>query len=914
MLAIIAFGLALAGIAALILPWVNRSSIKALRKEVEELKLQLRFASTSNFSRADTTSPSQQIHQNSRQHTEIAEKAEQIIPDNNITKTYYDSGQSVKALEPQKTKPEPIQSVYLSSTKYENKHKAKESFEERFGARMPVWIGGVAMALAGFFLVKYSIDIGLLTPAVRVVLGIIFGIGLLYAGHFISKKPSIANNIRISQSLIGAGIADLYICLFAATSMYELVHLYIGFAGMMAVTVTAVLLSIRHGMPVAILGMLGGFLTPAMVGAHNPQAPFLFIYLYFMITGLMVVIRKECWWMMSIPTVLGGLLWVILWLFGGHFTPDDSIWLGLFLIAVSATVVVTSKQQFEDESADITDAFKITTALNYLTLGGAILIMGVIAAEGGFNMLDWGLFALLSIGGLALAFFNQKLYGVVPWISMAVNLVMIFIWNAYDEETLAIVILLFGTLFIVSGYAALQSHSKRPLAWAGFSSAASLGYYLIGYYKLHDSFLLEDVPLFWGALALLLAIASLYVVQKVLNESDNAFSQKQHVLAVCAATCTAFVSVALTIELPYEFLSVAIAAQLLAISWINTRVDISALRYIAAILAGLFAFLLIPQILLLVQLSAYSLVEAKLRLQEGVPIVDWPLFQLGLPALCFIAGSYLLRLQRDDKLVSSLEVAAIALFGVMGYYLTRHAFHADQDVLFIKAGFIERGVITNIIFAYGLLTMWLGRKYSRNAVGISGIVLSGIALFRICYFDLFIYNPLWSHQAVGSVPVFNFLLLTYGLPVFLIYRLVSNLQDSGYNRRLKYGYGLMLVLAFALITLQVRQLYHGEFLNTGITDNAEIYTYSVVWLVFGLAILFMGTLRHDKMMRIASLAIMILTVGKVFLFDASELEGLFRVFSFFGLGLSLLGLSWFYTRFVFSEQSPLARFQKTDND
>ncbi len=43
----------------------------------------------------------------------------------------------------------------------------------------------------------------------------------------------------------------------------------------------------------------------------------------------------------------------------------------------------------------------------------------------------------------------------------------------------------------------------------------------------------------------------------------------------------------------------------------------------------------------------------------------------------------------------------------------------------------------------------------------------------------------------------------------------------------------------------------------------------------------------------------ILTAGKVFLYDASQLTGLMRVLSFLGLGLSLLGIGWFYTRFVF---------------
>jgi uncharacterized membrane protein len=99
--------------------------------------------------------------------------------------------------------------------------------------------------------------------------------------------------------------------------------------------------------------------------------------------------------------------------------------------------------------------------------------------------------------------------------------------------------------------------------------------------------------------------------------------------------------------------------------------------------------------------------------------------------------------------------------------------------------------------------------------------------------------------------------------------------------------------------MNIRQIFHGTHLNIHETSNAEIYTYSAIWLLFGIALLFIGTLRKDKMIRLASLIVMILTVAKVFLYDASELQGLFRVFSFFGLGLSLLGLSWFYTRFVF---------------
>ena len=83
-----------------------------------------------------------------------------------------------------------------------------------------------------------------------------------------------------------------------------------------------------------------------------------------------------------------------------------------------------------------------------------------------------------------------------------------------------------------------------------------------------------------------------------------------------------------------------------------------------------------------------------------------------------------------------------------------------------------------------------------------------------------------------------------------------------------------------------------------------------MWLLFGIALLFFGTLKKDKMVRVASLAVMVLSVRKAFLYDSSELEGLFRVFSFLGLGLSLLGLSWFYTSFVFGDRDLLKGAQK----
>src|SRR5690348_7654549 len=50
----------------------------------------------------------------------------------------------------------------------------RERFEQLFGTRWVVWIGGVALALGGILLVSYAIEQGYFGPGVRTALGAIF--------------------------------------------------------------------------------------------------------------------------------------------------------------------------------------------------------------------------------------------------------------------------------------------------------------------------------------------------------------------------------------------------------------------------------------------------------------------------------------------------------------------------------------------------------------------------------------------------------------------------------------------------------------------------------------------------------------------------------------------------------------------
>jgi uncharacterized membrane protein len=75
----------------------------------------------------------------------------------------------------------------------------------------------------------------------------------------------------------------------------------------------------------------------------------------------------------------------------------------------------------------------------------------------------------------------------------------------------------------------------------------------------------------------------------------------------------------------------------------------------------------------------------------------------------------------------------------------------------------------------------------------------------------------------------------------------------------------------------------------------------MVWLGYALIVLGLGIAFGQSLLRYASLAVLVITAAKVFLFDMAGLTGLYRVASFLGLGLSLVGIGYLYQRFVFHD-------------
>lgn len=220
------------------------------------------------------------------------------------------------------------------------------------------------------------------------------------------------------------------------------------------------------------------------------------------------------------------------------------------------------------------------------------------------------------------------------------------------------------------------------------------------------------------------------------------------------------------------------------------------------------------------------------------------------------------------------------------------------------SGLLEATLLSDCWLAMAVLMHFRAAWASRPVVIYGSRILVGLGLLELVFVALLFRNPIWAPEPVGDTAIFNLLLLAYLLPAGLIVAYCW-LAPVPAHLRLA-GAGLGLLLGFTFISLEVRRSFHGSYL-AGPTSVAEWYSYSAAWLCYAGLLLLLGIRAQNAWLRYASLFVLLLAVGKAFLFDMSNLAGLYRVASFIGLGLSLIGIGYLYQRFVL----PIAPFRHT---
>ncbi len=188
--------------------------------------------------------------------------------------------------------------------------KSTESMEALIGGTWLNRIGIVAFIFGLGFFLKYSFDNNWIGPTGRIIIGILAGLCLLAVGELGQRK-----GYRIfAQGLTGGGIASLYFSIFAAFAFYHLIGQLPAFAVMAVITATAVLLSVRYNAyAIAVLGIIGGFLTPFLLDTGRPNQVGLFSYIAILDCGILALAYFKKWRSINIISFVFTLIILGLW-------------------------------------------------------------------------------------------------------------------------------------------------------------------------------------------------------------------------------------------------------------------------------------------------------------------------------------------------------------------------------------------------------------------------------------------------------------------------------------------------------------------------------------------------------------------------------------------------------------------------
>ena len=786
---------------------------------------------------------------------------------------------------------------------------AQPGFEERIGTRWVVWVGGLTLALGGFFMVRYSIDAGLLGPGVRTLLGAAFALALLAAGEWTRRKESISAIsalpiANIPAILTAAGTAVAFATVYAAYALYDFLAPATAFILLGLVALGALAAALLHGPALAGLGIAAAFVTPVLISSQKPDFWALYIYLAVVTAAAFGLARIRLWRWLAVTTIVFALLWTLPCLQCGPsmIGPHAFHVMSGFILAALLVVCgfmfgpAADDGRIEPISSASLAAYLLGTTLIVLTSFHADTAIVVLAAlVAGVLLVAWRAPAATgAIGAAALFVFivfaewavrgNPDMLvlpgGPLPGIGP----------NATDGSVSLhlVTAAIFAVGFGAAGFLA-QGRSDSaiiPVVWSATAVFTPLALLIALYARI--AHLDRSIP--FAILAVALAAAFGAATESLTRRDVRPGLPIS--IALFATGTLAALALALTFALEKGWLSIALALMSVGTAWIAMQRPIPFLRSLAAILAGI--------VVLRIGYEPRIVGDAV----GTTPIFNWLLWGYGIPALSFWTASYFLRRRGDDAPLRAVESAAILFTVLLAFMEIRHAINSG-DVYRNTAGLTETALQVCVALAMAIGLERLRIRSGSIVHNIGAVLLAVFAGLASVFGLLFLDNPAIWPITIDGVFI-NPILLGYALPAILALLLsyaVAGHRRAAYANTIAAG---ALVLALSYVTLEIHRLYHGPMLTSGATGDAEQYTYSIAWLGFGVVLLGIGILFNSQRARLASAVVIALTILKAFVIDMSTLTGVYRALSFMCLGLVLVAIGWLYQRILFRRQAPTA--------
>lgn len=792
--------------------------------------------------------------------------------------------------------------------------------------RMNAWIGfatrnwfylvaAASLGLAGVFLVQYGVENGYLTPVMRVISALGLAAVLLIFGEFLRRRGGDDPDelfAYLPSTFAAGGLISAFAGLLSARVLYDLITAEQAFAALALLSVLAVGIGWFYGPILAAMGVLAALATPFIIGGDPGMASLLYYYFALIVwTALLIDTMKRWAWLSSFAVILGfGAASMVYGPAGGdlHFLA--------FALVVAFGAIAVPRRQIVPIDNDITltedwllplvpkrlrpgtgfenrpQTAGFPTRLASLSLLGATAVASLVVGgpDGGFWLAMLGLtilFVMINLWAAQARSLSDTLFlpllGFVfvliaeadgwenagaafdRWFDLAAR-------NAEAPMPLTALLILAGAL-VISLLLLIQSF--RSAAFPRATAFAAAGFTPLVGILLEFGWSPTHVlgPMLWathimGAAAVLTLLTTRLARLEVEDNRPR--------LAFFALSSLAMVAFALTLVLTSSALTIAIAGLVLGTIWLDRRFDLPALSVFVIAGAAVLTFRV------LIYPGIDWAIRADLADFAGVS---------GATLLLMWGGLTLLRQMNRPRTIGALETAfwtAVGATATTGLIRTFELFAPGKDDSHAAVSLIA---LVWLALAAGQL--W--RLRSSDITRWARIVLA--VLYALPGFGFLIgatlfLNPLMSRwEQVFGPPLIDSLLLAYALPGLFFIGIA--IKFDHFARWLRYGIGALGIFYAGLYAaLEIRRFWRGNDLSVPGVTSPELYTYTVVMLIAATGLLFYAFYRKSPWLRKLALAGLGLTIAKVFLIDASGLQGLMRVFSFLLLGLAIAGLAW----------------------
>ena len=784
-------------------------------------------------------------------------------------------------------------------------------WESLVGVKLFSWIAGIFLTIGAILFLRYSIDHGWLSEPVQMAIGIAAGSGLLVLCELrAARRYAVTAN-----ALDAAGLAILFATLFAAHARWGILGPVATFVALAAVAALAVFLAVRHDSTfIAILGLLGGFATPALLSTGEDRPFTLFSYLLLLNGGLAWAAARRGWALLPAAslalTALYGLSTAV--------KPDDgTLWPVLFpflgLLSVGLFVFAALRK---------TPILHTLSGLATLAVLGAWFVRSLTP--------DLLVPALTAACGLSLFYFFAP--------ALAARLAPP---DPLPPGATALGLLGHVLLLFVAGERALVLPPGTPLVLALFvvTAAATFAARRAGAAFVHAAGLalaLLAVAVFalatrqapWPLAALATAaVLALWGVAAWVFDGTLPFGRAAAVALVGAQA--AAIAVSLVPGSPP--LRAVLAAQVLFLVALFAVAAGAPEPRLSVLAAG-------PAIL-----AAYAWGSATRRpapWEEHVLFagVLWALFVLHpivlgrrapkerapyLAAVAVSAGLFpLLRGALEDGgyrgVIGLLPLGmALGMAALLARLLTlgippeedrsRLSLVAGATLAFVTVALPLQFEKEWLTLGWALLGAALAWLYGRIAH--RGLVAWSLALFLAAFVRLALNPAVLTYHARAATAVFNWYLWVYAVAATAFFAGAALFRRApspwpGAIRLLPAGGAALL---FVLLNLEIADVFaEGQRLavNPFSRSLAEGLAYTLGWALFAIALLVAGIVRRSAPARVAALGLLVVTILKCFLFDLARLGGLYRVGSFVGLAVCLALVALLLQRFVLRREEP----------